>query len=268
MQQQQGFARDFDGLHHHVLGFVCDVAHATEPVTGGNHLGAECGEPPMADGACLIVADVVGRVMHKLQMPDAALMRFLQPFELAVEEVETFHVSDDRGLPRLVRGLEIGCAKRATHAMAGDQLVHPGKALEVVPVELARLRRAHHGQGAFGIPAEDGAVRHVRKARDRQRSRAHRVREIVARRCFRGNAGFPAMRMDIDGNGFAQDIERGGGGLGRPARFRRAARSHLPGQQRPDRRKAHPPDRGLIRRSVGVTAAVHLHTPEMMLGFA
>ena len=101
MQQQQGFARDFDGLHHHVLGCVRDIADETEPVTGGNHLGAECGEPPMGDGASLEIADVVGRVMHKLQMPDAALMRFLQPFELAVEEVETFHVSDDRGLPAL-----------------------------------------------------------------------------------------------------------------------------------------------------------------------
>jgi hypothetical protein len=99
----------------------------------------------MGDGAGLEVADVVGRVVHKLQVPDAALMRFLQSLELPVEEVKPLHIGNDCGLPRFVRRLEIGRAKGATQAMVGDRLIHPGEALEMVPIELARLRRAHRG---------------------------------------------------------------------------------------------------------------------------
>src|SRR5207302_6292312 len=103
----------------------------------------------------LEVADVVGRIVHKLDMPDAAPMRFLEPFELALEKVEPFHIADDRGLPCLMRGLEIGRRKRSIEAMAGDHLIHPGEALEMVPIEQARLRRAQRGEDALGIPAED-----------------------------------------------------------------------------------------------------------------
>src|SRR5258708_7332368 len=115
----------------------------------------------MGNGAGLEVADVVGRVMYKLQVPDAALMRFLQSLELRVEEVEPFDIGDDRGPPRLMRSREISRAKGATHAMVGNQRVHPGEALEMMTIELSRLRHAHRGQSAFGIPGEDGAVRHV-----------------------------------------------------------------------------------------------------------
>src|ERR1700730_17817203 len=122
----------------------------------------------MGDGAGLEVADVVWRVMHQLQVPDAALMCFLKSLKLPVEEVEPFHVGDDRGLSRLMGRLEIGRAKRATDAMIGDQLIHPGEALEVVAIELARPWRAQYSESAFRIPAEYRAVRHVREARDRQ----------------------------------------------------------------------------------------------------
>lgn len=87
--------------------------------------------------------------------------------------------------------LEIGRAKRTTDAMIGDQLIHPCKALQVVAIELARLRRAHHSQSALRIPAEYRAVRHVREARDRKRSRPHVIRKIVARRRLRGDPVFP-----------------------------------------------------------------------------
>ena len=66
MRQQQGFARDLDRLLHHVLGRMRDVADETEPVTGADHFGAECGEPLMRDGAGLEVANVVGGVVHEL----------------------------------------------------------------------------------------------------------------------------------------------------------------------------------------------------------
>ena len=42
----------------------------------------------------------VRRVVQQLNVPDAALMRLLEPFELALKEVEPFHVTHDRGLPR------------------------------------------------------------------------------------------------------------------------------------------------------------------------
>ena len=52
--------------------------------------------------------------------------------------------------------------------MVGDHLVHPGEALEMVLIKRARLRRAQRGENAGRIPAEDGSVGDVRKARDRQ----------------------------------------------------------------------------------------------------
>src|SRR5260370_38537132 len=105
----------------------------------------------MSNGAGLEVADVVGRVMYKLQVPDAALMRFLQSLELRVEEVEPFDIGDDRGLPRLMRSREIRRAKGATHAMGANQLAHPGEPLEMMTIELSRAGHAHRGQGALGL---------------------------------------------------------------------------------------------------------------------
>ena len=136
----------------------------------------------MGDGARLEIADVVGRVMHELHMPDAPPMRFLQAFQLSVEEVEPLHISDNRRFPRHVRRFEIGGIQRAAHAMIGNQLIPPGEAVEVVPVKLAQCRGSHHSKGPFRIAPEHGPVRHVNQARDRQRSGAHRVCEIGARR--------------------------------------------------------------------------------------
>ena len=177
----------------------------------------------MRDRTSLEIAEVVGRVVHQLHMPDAAPMRRLQPFKLHFEEVEPLHIGDDRRLARLARRFEIGGAQRTARAVTGDQIVHPGEAVDVVAVELAWFRRADRGQRAFGSAAEHGPVRHVGQAGHRQRSRPHRVGEIVARRHLRDDPGFAAVAMDIDRDGVAQDGECGRGGLGGPRRFRRTA---------------------------------------------
>ena len=133
----------------------------------------------------------------------------------------------------------------------------------MVPIELAWLGCAHRGQNALGIPAEDGAVRHVGEACDRQRSRSHGVCEVIVRRRLRRDPGLAAMRMYIDGNGLAQDIERSSGGLGRPGGGCRAAGSNLAGEHRVDRnqrRAAHPVSR---REGVPLTAAIHAVLPRM-----
>jgi hypothetical protein len=106
--------------------------------------------------------------MHQLHMADTPLMRLLQPFEFHLEKVEPLHIGDDRRLPRLVRRFEIGGAERAAHVMIGDQLVHPGEAVEVIAVELAWLRRSNSGESALGIAAEHRPVRYVGQASDRQ----------------------------------------------------------------------------------------------------
>jgi hypothetical protein len=46
--------------------------------------------------------------VHELQVPDAAPVGFLQPFEFAVEEIEPLDIADDGRLPGLVRGFEVG----------------------------------------------------------------------------------------------------------------------------------------------------------------
>jgi hypothetical protein len=55
------------------LGCVRDVADETQPVTRADHLGAERGESLVNDGAGLEIADIVRRVVHELEMPDAAV---------------------------------------------------------------------------------------------------------------------------------------------------------------------------------------------------
>ena len=210
------------------------IAYEAQTVTRADHFGPERGEPLVHDGAGLEVADVVGRVVHELDVPDAALMRFLEPFELHLEKVEPFHVGDDRGLTRLMGRFEIGGGKRAAQAMFGDHLIHPCEALEMVPIELARLGGAHRGQDALRIPAQDRAVGHVGQACDSKRSRPHSVREIVVWRCFRRDPGLAAMRMNIDGDGFTQHSERIRGGLGRLGGCCRAALSNLAGEHRVD----------------------------------
>jgi len=52
------------------------------------------------------------------------------------------------------------------------------------PRDRQRLGRAQRGEDAGRIPAEDGSVRHVREARDRERSRTHAVREIAVGGAF------------------------------------------------------------------------------------
>jgi len=90
-----------------------DVAHEAEPVTGADHLSAELRQPVMPDRAGLEIADVVWRVVHELQVADAALMRFLQPFKLAIQKIEALDIRDDGRLPGFVRRFEISSRKRA-----------------------------------------------------------------------------------------------------------------------------------------------------------
>ena len=52
--------------------------------------------------------------------------------------------------------------------MIGDQFVHPGEAVEVVPVKLAGRRHAHHSEGTFRAAAKHRPIRHVGQASDRQ----------------------------------------------------------------------------------------------------
>ena len=187
-------------------------------MTGLDHLRAKRGQPVMRDDAGLEIADVVGGVMHQLEMPDAALVCFLEALQFHLEKVEAFDVGHDRGLPRFMRGLQFGRAQRPAYAVAGDQLVHPGEAFEVVLVELPRPGRPHHGQRTLGISTEDGPVRHIGEARDRERSRPHVPGEITARRRLRGDSGLAAMGVNIDRDRCAQDLQRYRRNLGCPRR--------------------------------------------------
>src|SRR5215469_12624048 len=114
MRQQQWFRRDLERSLNSVFGRMRDVADEAEPVTGTDRLGAERGEPVMRYRAGLKVADVVRRVMHELDVPHAALVRLLQPFELHLEKIEPFYIGYDGGLAGGMRGLEVGGSERPT----------------------------------------------------------------------------------------------------------------------------------------------------------
>jgi hypothetical protein len=185
-------------------------------------------------GARLKISNVVRCVVHELRVPDAALVRLLKALELHLEEVEPFHVGHDRRLPCLMRGFEFVRGHGAAHAMIGDHLVHPGEALEMVPIELSRLGGAHRSQNALRIPAEDRAVGHIGEACDGERSRPHGVREIVVRRRCRRDPRLTAMRMNVDGDRFAQHSERSSGCIGHLGGGCRTTRSNLAGEHRID----------------------------------
>ncbi len=86
----------------------------------------------MGDDPGLEIADVVeASPMHELEVAQPALVRLLEPFELAVEEIEPFRIADDRRIARLVRGFEVGGGKRAADAVMGDELVHPPEPFEM-----------------------------------------------------------------------------------------------------------------------------------------
>ena len=160
-----------------------------------------------------------------------------------------------------MRRREIGRGKRAAQAVAGDHLVHPGEALEMVLIELTRLRRALCREDAGRVSGEDGAVRYVREARNRQRSRPHAVREIVVGARLRGDPARPAKAMDIDGYGIAQHVECRGSGLGRLSGGGRAARFHTTAQHHADRRYHRAPDPPSTRQRMAVTATIHAVLP-------
>jgi hypothetical protein len=215
----------------------------------------------MRDGAGLEVADVVGRVMHELHMPDAAPMRLLEPLELGFEKVEAFDVADDRGLSRLMRGLEIGRGERAAQAVLRDHLVHPGESIEMVFVELAGLRLALGGREAGRVPAEERTVRHIGEAHRGQRSRAHPCGEIVAGRRQRRDPGRPAMAVDIDGDRSPQDLERRRHRVGCLRRRRRAAQFRTAAEHRAEGRQRRAPHPLPARERIAVTAAIHVVLP-------
>ena len=139
--------------------------------------------------------------------------------------------------------LEIGSGEGSAQPMLSHHFVYPGKPLEVVLIEQARLRRTQSGQDAGRIPAEDGTIRHVCQARDRKRPRPHPVRKIVAGGRLRRYPGRPPVRMDINRNGFAQDVKRGRGGFGRLSGSCGTTRSGTAAEHRAERgqyRTPHP----------------------------
>ena len=226
-----------------VLGRVRDVADKPEPVAGADRLGAEFGQALVRDRAGLEIADIVRRVVHELHVPDAAPVRFFEPFELAVEKIQPLDIGDDRRLARLVRRVEIGRAQRPAHAVIGDQLVHPGETVEMVAVELARLpacapwrarRRSRPRIGRSGTSA-------------RHATASDPARIAFARSSFGG--AFEVIPVlppwlwtstEIDRRSTASAAD---GGLGRLRRRGRAGRPGLAGEHRRDRRETRSPER-------------------------
>ena len=107
----------------------------------------------MGDNTGLEVANIVRRVVHELDVPYAALMRLFEPLQLSLKEIEPFYIAHDGGLPRRMRGLQIGRRKRTLQPVTSDHLIDPVEASEVIFVELGELRRAQRAQDARRIAA-------------------------------------------------------------------------------------------------------------------
>jgi len=210
----------------------------------------------------LKVADVVRGVVHELRVPDAAVVRLLEPFQLHLKEVEPFDVHHDGRLPSAVRCLYISSSEGASEPMLRHHLVHPSQTLKMVPIKFARLGRARGGQNALRIPAQDRPVGHVRQAGDRKRPRAHGVCQLVVRWRFRCDPCHAPMRVDIDGNRLTQDFERGRRGFGGLGSGCRTSRPNSAGEHRADRSQRRTPHPLSRHESVSLTTAIHAVLPE------
>src|SRR5947207_15886048 len=104
---------------------MCDIEDKAEPMAGPNHLGAEFGEPVMHGGAGLEIANFIRRIMDELQVPQTALVRFLQPLQLAIS-IGIWHFFPS--LDRYVDGIkEMADIVGVDHVSIGtDQHVTPG----------------------------------------------------------------------------------------------------------------------------------------------
>jgi len=131
--------------------------------------------------------------------------------------------------------------------MTSHELIHPGEPVDMMMIEFARCRWAHHREGTFGTAAEHRHVRDIGKARHRQGSRAHRIREVAARRRFRRDAGPAAMRVHVDRNRSAKHIQCGRRALGGPGGGGRASWSCLARKHRLDRDQGRAPYPGVHR---------------------
>jgi hypothetical protein len=115
------------------------------------------------------------------------------------------------------------------------------------------------------VPCQLLSIGNVGKARDRQRSGPHAAREIAARGYLGRDAGGPTMGVDIDGDGFPQDIQRGGGVFSRLGGRSRTDRCHAAGEHHPKRGRCRAPHPLPPREPLAVTAAIHAVLPRMRI---
>jgi hypothetical protein len=72
--------------------------------------------------------------MHKLCMPNATLVRLVEPFEFLLQEVEPLDVHYDSGLACCMRSREIVGPKGAAQPMARHHRINPGEAIKMVSI--------------------------------------------------------------------------------------------------------------------------------------
>jgi hypothetical protein len=79
MGQQQRLCRDLNGRLHGIFGGMGNVADKPELMAGANYVCPEIRQAMVGQRAGLKIANVVRGVMHKLDVPNAALVRLFQP---------------------------------------------------------------------------------------------------------------------------------------------------------------------------------------------
>src|SRR5262249_30440379 len=132
MREQQRLGRDLDRSLHGVLGGMCYVADESEPMARTHHLRAKRSKPMMGNRAGLVISDVVGGVVYKLDMPDTSLVRFLKPLQFPLEEIQSLNVAYDRRIARRMCGFQVRCRERTAQAVVSRHLIHPVKTVQMV----------------------------------------------------------------------------------------------------------------------------------------
>jgi hypothetical protein len=101
---------------------ACYVTDKSEPMARTDHLRAKGSKSAMGNRAGLKIPNVVGSVVHKLDVPNATLVRFLKPFPFPLKKIQSFNIAHNGGIARCVRlpGLPL----RAHGAARGEPSSH------------------------------------------------------------------------------------------------------------------------------------------------
>jgi hypothetical protein len=86
---------------------MCHVADESEPMARTDHVRAKRSKSMVGNRAGLEIPNLVGSVVHKLDVPDTALVHLLKPFQFPLKKIQSFNVAHYGRIALCVRGFQV-----------------------------------------------------------------------------------------------------------------------------------------------------------------